>query len=128
MELRKKLFLACREINNLGLTDKVDYHGLVPEDIIWNFVEAVEDIDDQLHIDDLSDFTIDLYELIVDHDGEDGVVKDLFDCKRPLYEKKHRKRKRNIKIENEWGDEPEPENTKQPTFTKHGRFPRKLDI
>ena len=89
---RKRLFLACKEINGLGITKPIRFHGIAAKDVVPDFLEAMENIDDDRRIDDLSDMAIDLYELIVDDKDEE--IRALNDDEKPLYDKKRKGRKR----------------------------------
>lgn len=127
MNKRKDLFVACSIVNKLRLTNKIKFDGLMPEDVIYNFIEAIEDIDDQGRIDDVPEEIIDFYEELIgwEEDDDDDEIADLFNSTRPLYEKK-RKKKWHTRVKDEWEGEPE-EPEKSPTFTR-SKMPRKLDI
>ena len=84
--------MCCREINNLDLTDEIVFHGITAKDVIHDFIAAVEDIDDQGDINDLSSMALELYEVAIDESNE--AVQALFNDERPLYDKRRgRKRK-----------------------------------
>ena len=97
MNMRKKLFLACKAVNNLRLTDKIEFHGRIPDEIIPDFIEALEDIDDQGTVASGGPITrvpikvIELYERLIDDDRQDSEVLELYEDTRPLYDKSHGK-------------------------------------
>jgi hypothetical protein len=93
--MRKKLFLACKAVNNLRLTNKIEFHGRIPDEIIPDFIEALEDIDDQGTVASGGPITrvpikiIELYERLIDE--SDSEVLELYEDTRPLYDKSHGK-------------------------------------
>ena len=92
MNRRKQLFVACSTLNKLRLTNKIEFHGLVPEDVIYNFIEAIEDIDDRGRIERVPEDIVDFYEELVDwEEDQEGEIADLFHNTKPLYEKSHRR-------------------------------------
>lgn len=86
LTMRRKLFLACKVLNNLRLTDKIEFHNQTAEDLIPLFVEAIEDIDDQMNIDEVPYKIIDLYEVLIDDEDERTI--ELNKDPRKFYDKK----------------------------------------
>lgn len=64
MELREKLLKACIEINKLGISPSIDI-SLATELVIYDFTDAVEQIDDEGKVDDLPENVIDLYGFVI---------------------------------------------------------------
>lgn len=95
MDKRKNLFLACRAINRLGLDVDgpvtIDYHNQYAVDVIEDFIDAVETIDDAGLTNELSEFVVEFYEFALDQDRE---YQALINDPRPLYDKAQNRRNR----------------------------------
>ena len=97
MDKRKELFLACRAINRLGLdVDRrhitIDYHNKYAVDVIEDFIDAVEIIDDAGLINEMPEFVIDFYEFALE--DQDPEYQALINDPRPLYDKAQNRRNR----------------------------------